>query len=473
MAKVKKKVRSEGQEAEPKKDKSKDKKTTVGSSEEKKTATGVDAEKSRFSSVEVFTKPGLMQPLFSGFREGEVACDLVRPRMLTESVEHGRGRGIIRHFSFRKFKDQPRAVFFITWSKGVAGGSFEPAERLLNAGEQLQLTYTVDIEGASKPVYFVGKAYFLRKSYYVAENPANPGKPWTGAREEAQEKLPKDAFVTGEDIIEVRVDSVTSMPNGPGVIRRDILERYLSNAQLYCIPAGGAWAQRSTQGNFFKNIRDPLDKYLVKEGVKHIERVTLDEFGNLGDVTVLIKEQLLAGIEHDALRTMMIKKPNDHLREINTVVGFLLYFKMTEDVKEAIMRTFNKKVGKEEEIYLPLMLERVADSKEQYRITFRVFPRDLVEERSRNSMERGLQFMPPYTLHPGSENQNTYSKLLIALSQHFREDEKPEEDKLKSEKLVASVQNRIAEQSHKFTDDKMKSAFKGRVEAKKRKDEGG
>ena len=163
----------------------------------------------------------------------------------------------------------------------------------------------------------------------------------------------------------------------------------------------------------------------------------------------------------------------DHLREINTGVGFLLYFKMTEEVKESVMRTFNKKVGKEEEVYLPLMLERVADSKEQYRVTFRVFPRDLVEERSRNSMERGLQFMPPYTLHPGSENQNTFSKLLIALSQRFREDEKPEEEKLKSEKLVASVQNRIAEQQHKFTDDKIKSAFQDRVAAKKRKEDGG
>jgi hypothetical protein len=473
MAKVKKKVRPEGQDAKLKKAKPKTKKAAANGSESNTVTSGAKDEKPPFSSVEVFTKPGQMQPLFSSFRDGEVACDLVRPRMLTESVEHGRGRGIIRDFSFRKFKDQPRAVFFITWPKGVAGGSFEPADRLLNPGEQLQLTYTVDLEGASKPVYFVGKSYFLRKSYYIAENPANPGKPWTGAREEAQEKLPKDVFVTGEDIIEVRVDSVTSMPNGPGSIRRDVLDRYLSNAQLYCIPGGGGWAQRSTQGNFFKNIRDPLDKYIVKEGVKHIERVTLDEFGNLGDVTVLIKDRLLADIEHDALRTMMIKKPNDHLREINTVVGFLLYFKMTEEVKESVMRTFNKKVGKEEEVYLPLMLERVADSKEQYRVTFRVFPRDLVEERSRNSMERGLQFMPPYTLHPGSENQNTFSKLLIALSQRFREDEKPEEEKLKSEKLVASVQNRIAEQQHKFTDDKIKSAFQDRVAAKKRKEDGG
>ena len=84
----------------------------------------------------------------------------------------------------------------------------------------------------------------------------------------------------------------------------------------------------------------------------------------------------------------------------------------------------------------------------------------------------GVEFTPPYALYPGAENHDTYSKLLIALSQHFREDEKPEEDKLKSEKLVASVQERMAEQKHKFVDEKVKSAFQNRVAAKKRKEEG-
>ena len=79
--------------------------------------------------------------------------------------------------------------------------------------------------------------------------------------------------------------------------------------------------------------------------------------------------------------------------------------------------------------------------------------------------------LAPNTLHPGSENQVIFSKLLIALSQHFREDEKPDEEKLKSEKLQASVQARISEQSHKFTDKKIKSAFQNRVEAKKREDD--
>ena len=161
------------------------------------------------------------------------------------------------------------------------------------------------------------------------------------------------------------------------------------------------------------------------------------------------------------------------MREINTNVGFLLYFQMADEIRDMVVRTLPDKVGKENDVYLPLMLENVADSMEQYRVTFRVFPRDLVENRSRNNMDRGLHFKPPNNLHPGSENQAIYSKLLMALSQRFREDEKPEEDKMKSEKLQASVQARIAEESHKFTDEKIKSAFQDRVAAKKREGEEG
>ena len=116
-----------------------------------------------------------------------------------------------------------------------------------------------------------------------------------GHWEEAQSKLPKDVIVRGEDIVEVRVDSVTSMPNGPGSMRRDVLDRYISNAQLYCIPGGGGWAQRSTQGPFFKSIRDPLDKYIGQAAVKHIENIQIVEFGNLGEITITLKEDLLVG----------------------------------------------------------------------------------------------------------------------------------------------------------------------------------
>ena len=190
-------------------------------------------------------------------------------------------------------------------------------------------------------------------------------------------------------------------------------------------------------------------------------------------MSIFINERLLGEVDHEIARPSVIKKPNDHLREINSKVGFLLHFKISDDIKEAVMRMFPQKAGKEEDVYLPLLLERVAEAKERFRVVFRVFPRDLVEERSRKSMERGLKFMPPYALHQGAENHNTYSKLLIAISQRFREDEKPEDEKIKSEKLVASVQKRISDQHHKFVDDDIKSAFKDRVAAKKRKEEGG
>ena len=134
----------------------------------------------------------------------------------------------------------------------------------------------------------------------------------------------------------------------------------------------------------------------------------------------------------------------------NSKLGFLLRFKVDPDIGEAILRTFPKKAGKSDEIFLPLILEQVADSKEQFRVTFMVFPRDLIQETSRKSMERGLKFMPPYALHQGSENQNTFSKLLIQLNQRFREDEKPDEEKLKSETLKASVDKRIADRKGTF-----------------------
>jgi len=456
-----KKIKAKGDEAKA----AKDGKAQKAAPEQK--------EKKPFSTVEVFSKPAIMATLFEGFKAGEISAEIVRPRLMTESVEHGRGRGIIRNFTFRKFKEQPRAVFFMTTPKGVAGGSFEPTDRLLNPGEQVQLNYTMEVEGADRPIYFMGKGYFLRHSFYVSEDPQNPNKPWVGSHEVATETLPKNLVVAGEDIIELRIDSVTSFPHGPGSLRRDVLDCYLSQTQLYVIPGGGAWNHKSAQGNFFDSIKDPLEKYITKEGVKLIEQVTLDEFGNLGDVSVMIKERLLGDVDHEIARPAVVKNPNDYLREINIHLGFLLYFKMTDEVKEVVMRTFPKKAGKEEDVFLPLLLERVTDAKKQYRVVFRVFPRDLVEERSSKSMERGLKFMPPYALHPGAENHNTYSKLHIAMSQRFREDEKPEEEKLKSEKLQASVQKRISEQKSKFVDEKVKAAFQKRVAAKKRKEEGG
>ena len=250
------------------------------------------------------------------------------------------------------------------------------------------------------------------------------------------------------------------------------MERYLSQAQLYIVPNGGVWAQRSTQGNYFNNIRESLDKYLEKEKLKLIDNPILDDFGNMGSISILIDDQLLSGINHEKILQSMVETPNDHLREVNTVAGFLLYFKVSEEIKDKIIRAIPDKVGNEVEVYLPLILESEAVVSGKFRVRLRVFPRDLVENYSRGNLESGLHFKPPYTLHPGSENQTVYSKLVIALDQFFREDTKPEEEKMKSVKLQASVQTRIAEQAHNFTDEKTKAAFQSRIAAKKREEEG-
>ena len=426
-----------------------------------------------FSRPELFSKAKELQTLFAPFREAEVNAEILRPRMQTESVENGRGQGLLCGFSFRKFKEVPKAVVFMNAPRSKGGGAFEPTDRFLTAGEQVRLTYTTTVDDSEGPVYFLAKGFFLRKSFYIKEDPNNAGKHWAGPRGEAEKKFSKDVLVRGEDIIEVRIDTVNSFPGGPGRTDGQVLERYLSGAKLLIFPGGGGWNQKSTQGNFFDAIRDPLDKYVEREDLKVIDNIVIDMFETTGDITLMIKERLVEGIDHEVARPSVIKKPNENIGEINIKLGFLLYFRMDEGIAESLARGFPKKAGKEVDAYLPLLLERVEDAREQYRVTFRVFPRDLIEERGRNSMERGLKFMPPYALHQGAENQNTFSKLLILLNQRFREDEKPEEDKLKSEKLKASVDKRIEERRGHHTDEKLKSAFQDRVSAKKRKEEEG
>ena len=271
--------------------------------------------KPQFSIPEVFSKPSQQSSLFQEFREVEIDAEVLRLRMQTESIEHGRGKAAVRNFVFRKFKEQPKAVLYLTTPRGINGGSFEPTDRLLKPGEQIQVSYTMNVEGADRPVYFTGKGFFLRKSFYIADNPSNPGKPWTGSREEAGEKFSKDLVVAGEDIIEIRVDSVSSFPNGPGSLRRDVLDRYLSSAVLYILPGGGPWNQKSSQGNYFDGVQNPLEKILEKEDVKIVDSVTLDEFENLGDLSVVVNERLLADVEHEVARPSVVKKPNDYIRD--------------------------------------------------------------------------------------------------------------------------------------------------------------
>ena len=77
----------------------------------------------------------------------------------------------------------------------------------------------------------------------------------------------------------------------------------------------------------------------------------------MGSISILIDDQLLSGINHEKILQSMVETPNDHLREVNTVAGFLLYFKVSEEIKDKIIRAIPDKVGNEVEVYLPLILE--------------------------------------------------------------------------------------------------------------------
>jgi len=117
------------------------------------------------SEAEPFSRPGLfskakeLQTLFSPLRDGEVNSEILRPRMQTESVEHGRGQGLLRGFTFRKFQDVPKAVVFMTAPSSKGGGAFELADRLLTVGEKVRLTYTTVVVESAGPVYFQAKGF--------------------------------------------------------------------------------------------------------------------------------------------------------------------------------------------------------------------------------------------------------------------------------------------------------------------------
>ena len=54
------------------------------------------------SSGQILNTAVKIKEYFSVFENGEVACELLRPRLQTESVSNGRGRSLVRNFTFRK-----------------------------------------------------------------------------------------------------------------------------------------------------------------------------------------------------------------------------------------------------------------------------------------------------------------------------------------------------------------------------------
>jgi hypothetical protein len=115
----------------------------------------------------LFSKPKDLQTVFNPIRESEVNAEIVRPRMQTESVEHGRGQGLLCHYSFRKLQEVPKAVVYMNQTRSKGGVAFEPTDRLMDPGEQMRLVFTTTVEGSDRPVYFLAKGFFLRKSFFI------------------------------------------------------------------------------------------------------------------------------------------------------------------------------------------------------------------------------------------------------------------------------------------------------------------
>ena len=133
------------------------------------TSSGASAEEtSPFARRGVFSKPVELKLLIEDQVESRI--EIVRPRVLTESVQNGRGNATIRGYVFRKFDERPRLVLFLS-SPGSTAGSFEPSDKSLTSGELVQLSFSAGVPGLAQSVFFSGKGYFLRKSFYIAENP--------------------------------------------------------------------------------------------------------------------------------------------------------------------------------------------------------------------------------------------------------------------------------------------------------------
>ena len=198
------------------------------------------------------------------------------------------------------------------------------------------------------------------------------------------------------------------------------------------------------------------------------------EFG-VDTITMLVPENIFTDIEHDRLVPSVKKKPNDNLQVLNSCLGFLLRFEVADEIKELMMRTFGQKIGKEVEIWLPLSLGNLTEAEPpKDRIVFQLFPRDLTQEKNpqRRKNYPGVKFVPPFTLHPNPEDQNTYRKLMVSIGQRMKDDARPEEEKNKLASVQAQVSARHEETKGKYVDENLKKQFRSRQEAKKRKEQG-
>ena len=347
-----------------------------------------------------------------------------------------------------------------------------PADNPMEAGEALEITYSMALpEADGNMLFFSAKATYIQTAMFIP-NPNDPTKPWVGSREATEQKFGSGGLKQSEEALQVRVDQITIFPNGPESYTGDQIASYVFSPELHVLGGGGAWAKRGGSG-YFEGVPDILEKYIEKiEFKKVIKTVTLIEFG-VDEIAMFIKEHPLTGIEHDFLVPSVLKKPNDNLQKINTACGFLLKFELSDEVKELLMRTIPQKIGKEIEVWLPLTLGQVTLTEPgKLKLLFQLFPRDITQETNPQRRKKfpGLKFVPPFTLHPNPEDQNTYRKLMVAIGQRMKDDSRSDDDKNKLAGVQDSIRQRREETKGKYVDENLKKAFAQRQEAKKRQE---
>ncbi len=433
---------------------------------------------SAFNRVQVVSKPETLSGLLKGLREETVTSEVSRQKLKAASLISGRGEGTIHNFTMYNFKSGPKPVVVIGFPRSTKGGNFVPADMPLDPGEAIEFSYSMALpEADGNTLYFTARGTYLQTAIYIP-NADDPSKPWVASREVTEQKKGASGINRGEEVLQIRVDQLTVYPSGPETFTGDQFAPYIFSPQLYMISGGGVWAKKGGNG-YFESIPDDLTKYFEKEEreerLKLITGVTLVEFG-VDSITMLVNESLLRGIEHDRLLPSVLKKPNDNLQVINSCLGFLLRFELSDEIKELMMRTFAQKVGKEVEIWLPLTLGHLTEAEPpKERAAFQIFPRDLTQENNpqRRKKNPGIKFVPPFTLHPNPEDQNTYRKLMVSIGQRMKDDARPEEERNKLASVQAQVAQRREETKGKYVDENMKKAFQARQEARKRKDSQG
>ncbi|MCZ6635644.1 MAG: hypothetical protein O7G87_19785 [bacterium] len=438
-------------------------------------AAKTQSSKPNFSRIQVVSKVEILNTLLKGVREETVTTQVSRLKLKAASLVSGRGEAQIHTYSIYKFKSGPRPVLVMSAPRSTKGGNFVPADNPMEAGEAVEFSYSMELpEADGNTLFFTAKATYLQTALFIP-NSNDPSKPWIGSRDATEKKFGEGGLRQGEECLQLRVDQITVFPNAPESYTADQIGPYVFSPELHVLGGGGVWAKRGGNG-YFESIPDTLEKCLERvEEKKVISPVTLIDFG-VDEISMFVNINPLTDIDHDFLTPSVLKKPNDNLQKVNTALGFLLKFEVADEIKELMMRTFSQKVGKEVEIWLPLTLAQVTpQDAPKIRLLFQLFPRDLTQETNpqRRKEFPGMKFVPPFTLHPNAEDQNTYRKLMVAMGQRMKDDSRPEEEKNKLAGVQESIRTRREETRGKYVDENLKKQFSARREARKRKDAAG